>query len=216
MRALRIVVVTLLGAFELAAVITTFATFDRPVAEYGYTVASDGETVASVEPGLPAAKGGIEPGDTIRYASLSVAGRLYELAGDLVAPGTALRLDVVHRGRARSTTLLPVELPRLYAVANLAFGVAGLALGTVSLALVLLRPSRMTWGFALVVPPQVLPDALVRFAHQSPAAIGFSYDIFVSLLYALLLAGVMIFASRFPNDTPCGSNRFIDRLAIPF
>lgn len=216
MQAVRVAVVALIALYELTAFLTTLATFRQPVAEYGYTVALDGVTIASVEPGLPAARAGIEPGDTLSYASLSPAARLNSLAGQFVLPGTPAHLEVVHRGRPRSVTLMPVELPSLYAATNLAFAIAGLALGAVSLVLVLLRPSRMTWGFALIPLPVLLPDALALWDLRAPPTLALGSELFSSAIYALQFAGVMVFASRFPDDAPRGVNRFIDRLAAPF
>jgi hypothetical protein len=214
-RFVRIALVVLIAAYEVAAFVTTLATFGQPVAEYGYTVALDGTTIASVEAGLPAAKAGLEAGDRIPFASLSVLGRLNSLSGQLVAPGTPMQFTVVHQGRARTVTLHAVELPSAYALTNVAFAVAGLALGAVSLVLVLLRPSRMTWGFALIALPVLLPDVLIEWEHEAAIPVSLSCEIFTSLLAALAFAGIMVFASRFPSDQPHGLNRFIDRVAVP-
>ncbi|MGA8532589.1 MAG: PDZ domain-containing protein [Candidatus Tumulicola sp.] len=215
MRFARILIVTLIALLEVAAFVTTLTTYGRPVAEFGYNVAADGVTISAVEPGLPAAKAGIEAGDKISYARLSVAGRLNAIQSEWVAPGSELQLDVTRDGQARTITLRPVELPSLYAVIDLSFAFAGLALGAVSLALVLLRPSRMTWGFALVPLPLLLPDVLVQWSQRASTTAGLTYEIGVALLYALQTAGMMIFASRFPTDTTRGPNRLVDRLAIP-
>jgi hypothetical protein len=214
-RFLRIAVVALIGLLELAAFITTLATYNRPAAEYGYNVGPDGVTIIAVEPGLPAAKAGILVGDRISYGHLAVPGRLNALQSEWVDPGTSLRLEVFRRGSLHTVLLEPAEFPSLYAIADLSFALAGLALGAVSLTLVLLRPSRMTWGFALVAPPLLLPDVLFRWEQHAPTPFGLSYEIAVALLYALQASGMMIFASRFPTDTPRGPNRVVDRLAVP-
>lgn len=216
MRFLRIAVVTLIAAYEIAAFVTTMATFSQPVGEYGYTVGLDGTTVASVEPGLPAANAGIQVGDQIPFATLSVLGRLNSLQGQLVKPNTAIRMTVVHDGQPRSLAMRSAALPSTYALTNLAYAIAGLALGIVSLVLVMLRPSRMTWGFALIALPVLLPDVLIEFEHQAAAVPALAADVFGSLLAALQFSGIMIFASRFPSDDPRGLNRVIDRLAVPF
>lgn len=216
MRALRIAVVSLIGAFELAAFVTTLATFAQPMGEYGYTLGLDGTTVASVEPGLPAAAAGIAAGDRIPFASLSVLGRLNSFSGQLVAPGTPLRLTVVRANHARTVTLHSAALPEAYALTNLAYAIAGLALGVVSLVLVLLRPSRMTWAFALIALPIMLPDLLIEWEHESASGLAFACDVFSSVFGALQFSGIMVFASRFPGDEPHGFNRVIDRAAAPF
>jgi hypothetical protein len=214
-RAVRIATVALIGILELAGFVTTLITYEHPVAEYGFNLGSDGLTIIAAEPGLPAAKAGIVAGDTIVYESLSIPGRLNAVLNEWVEPGTELRLRVVHAGTTRTVSLLPSELPWLYGTADVSFAFAGLALGAVSLALLLLRPSRMTWGFALVAPPLLLPEVLALRAQHAPPALSLAFEIAVALLYALQAAGTMIFASRFPGDDPQGLNRFIDRIAVP-
>ncbi|HEY5425815.1 MAG TPA: GAF domain-containing protein [Candidatus Tumulicola sp.] len=215
MRGLRIAVVVLIGLFELAGFVTVLISYERPAAEYGFNLGPDGVTIIAVEPGLPAAKAGVVPGDRIVYESLSVGGRLNAVLNEWVDPGTTLQLPVIHQGIARTVALTPVELPWLYGMADLSYAFAGLALGAVSLALVLLRPSRMTWGFALIAPPLLLPEILMRRAQHGPQSFGLGFEIAVALIYALQAAGTMIFASRFPADDPRGLNRLIDRLAVP-
>ncbi len=214
-RFLRIVIVALIAAYAAVCFITTLITYDRPAAEYGFNVASDGVTITAVEPGLPAAKAGIEAGDRIVYEHLPVAGRLNVIESEWVLPGMVLPFEVIHHGTPRSVLLEAVALPSLYGMADLSFAFAGLALCAVSLALVLLRPSRMTWGFALVSPPLLLPDMLVRWSQHATPTWALTYEIFVALLYALQTSGMLIFASRFPTDVPHGPNRVIDRLAVP-
>lgn len=215
MRALPIVVVALVGMLELAAFVTTLITYDRPAAEYGFNLGSDGVTIIAVEPGLPAAKAGLAAGDRIVYENLPVPGRLNAVLNEWVDPGTTLRLQVVRGQTTRVVSLTPVELPWLYGMADLSFAFAGLALGAVSLGLVLLRPSWMTWGFAFVAPPLLLPDVLFRGSQHAAPALGLAFEIAVALLYALQATGTMVFASRFPSDDPRGLNRAIDRLAVP-
>ncbi len=214
-RILRIAIVALVSAFAIACFVTTLATYNDPVAEYGYNVEADGVTIGAVEPGLPAANAGIEAGDRIVYQRLPVYARLNAIENEWVEPGTPLSLVVVHSGTPRTVLLHSVALPSLYGMASLSFAFAGLALCAVSLALVLLRPSRMTWGFALVSLPLLLPDVMVRWSQHASPGWGLTYEIFVALLYALQTAGMLIFASRFPTDEPAGFNRLIDRLAVP-
>jgi hypothetical protein len=211
----RVAIVTLIAAFAVVCVITTSITYGWPVAEYGYNVGPDGVTISAVERGLPAANAGILPGDRIVYERLPVSGRLNAILSETTVPGTTLRLEVVRLGVTRTVVLQAASLPSLYGLADLSFAFAGLALCAVGLALVLLRPSRMTWGFALVSLPLLLPDALTRWSQHASSTVGLSYEIFVALLYALQTAGMLVFASRFPTDVPRGPNRVIDRLAVP-
>jgi hypothetical protein len=214
-RSVRITLVILLGLFELGSIVATLATFDQSVGEYGYNIGPDGMTVIAVEPGLPASRAGIVPGDRISYEHLALPGRMNAILNSTMSPDTPLTLDLRHGSSVRTVHLMPALLPRLYGAADLSFAFAGFCLGAVSLALVLMRPNRMTWGFALVVPPLVLPEAAFLWAQHAPLALGLSYAIFISLLYGLQSYGTIAFASRFPADEPAGIARWIDKLAAP-
>lgn len=215
MNGMRAALVTFIALLEIAAFATTLATFNDTVAEFGYNIGSDGVTIASVEPGLPAAKAGLAAGDRLVYSSMSRVARMNAVFNEPVEPADTLHLQVVRDGRERSVTLTPVPFPSLYGVSDVFYGIAGLALGAVSLALVLLRPSRLTWGFALIAPAMLLPEALLRWSHHAPAGPALTYEIAASMLFGVQAAGTMTFAARFPDDQPRGFSNAIDRLAIP-
>lgn len=215
MKGLRIVAVAFIAVLELAGLVTTLITFEWPVAEFGYNVGSDGVTIVSVEPGLPAAQAGLAAGDRLVYEDVPRLGRMNAILNEPVDRGDVLQLAVSRNGSVRSVRLRPVEFPSLYGVSDLFYACAGLALGAVSLGLVLLRPSRLTWGFALIAPPLLLPTALMHWSHHAAQGPAFAYEIGVTVLYALQAAGTMIFASRFPDDAPRGPNAVVDRLAVP-
>ena len=214
-RTFRLVLVAIIGVVELISIIATLATFDQRVAEFGYNVGPDGVTVIAVEPGLPASRAGIVPGDRIVYETLSLPGRLNANLNSTIEPGTSLTFELRHGTSTRTVRMLPETLPRLYGAADLSFAFAGLCLGAVSLALVVMRPSRMTWAFALIVPPLVFPEAAFLWLQHAPPAQGLATATLISILYAVQAASVMTFASRFPADRPQGVARVVDRLAIP-
>jgi hypothetical protein len=214
-RLVRVALVIVIGLCELGSIVATLATFDQSVGEYGYNIGPDGATVIAVEPGLSASRAGIVAGDRISYERLPLPGRLNAILNSTVTPDTPLSLELHHGSTVRTVHLMPVPLPRLYGAADLSFAFAGFCLGAVSLALVLMRPNRMTWGFALVVPPLVLPEAVFLWMQHAPVAQGFAYAIFISLLYGLQAFGTISFASRFPANQPAGIARSIDRIAAP-
>ena len=205
MRGLRIAVVVVVRVLELAGFVTVLITYESAGRQYGFNLGPDGVTIIAVEPGLPAAKRGVLPPATGScYESLPgtrTPERRFQRVGRPWRPRCACRSIHAGKRRARST-VTPVELPWLYGMADLSFALAGLALGAVSLGLVLLRPSRMTWGFVLVAPPLLLPDVLFRRAAAAPHPGSAGFEIAVALMYALQAAGTMVFASRFPSDDP--------------
>lgn len=214
-RPLLVGIVAAGGLLELAAFVIALATYNFPVAEYGYNIGYDGRTVIAVEPGLPAARAGIRPGDVFDYRHLSLPGRVNAILSEPVLPGTSLNVTAARNGNERNITLLPAAMPWIYGMSNISYALAGFALAAVSLGLLLLRPSRMTLGFAFVAPPLLLPGVLGIWAQTTPPLAGFVISCAIGVVYALQATGIMIFASRFPSDCPSGINRIIDRLAIP-
>jgi hypothetical protein len=215
MRAIRIFVVMLVGALEIAAFLTTVVTYTHPVGEFGYNVGTDGMTVTAVEPKLPAARAGLQPGDRLVFESLSRIARLNVLQDEFVEPGTVVTARVVRGQTTRTISMTAQGFPELSGAGDLSFAIGGLALGLVSLGLVLVRPSRMTWGFVLVAPPLLVPTALYLWAQLAPDAIAVTFQIGVALLYGLQALGTLTFAARFPTDVPRGIAKWIDRAAIP-
>lgn len=214
--AIRGIAVTLLGAFEIACFVLTIATWNQPGAIFGWNVAADGVTLINVEPGGPAARAGIVSGDKFDYASMPVIGRINLVLTEAVYPGTSLTFAVEHGGTRRTVTLRPTELPLILGASYVGEEVGGLALGLIGLALVTLRPSRITWGCALIAPPLLLPAGITFWEQQTAAGAAFAYQIAVAILYALQTFGLFTFASRFPSDEPRGMALWIDRCAIPF
>jgi hypothetical protein len=214
-RFLRLALVIVIGLFELGSIVATLATFDQSVGEYGYNIGPDGTTVIAVEPGLPASRAGIVAGDRISYEQLPLPGRLNVILNWTVPAASPLSIELRHGSTVRIVHLTAAPLPRLYGAADLSFAFAGFCLGAVSLALVLMRPNRMTWGFALVVPPLVLPEAVFLWMQHAPVVQGFSCAISFALLYGLQAFGTISFASRFPANEPAGIARWIDRVAVP-
>jgi hypothetical protein len=215
-RAIRIAIVSLMAIFEIVCFFDGLTTWDTPGAEYGWNISADGTTVMSVEPGRPAERAGIESGDRIDYATMPILGRLNTLQNEVVYPGAEISFTLVHRGIARTVTMKAEPFPEALAVANLLGTFGGVALALVGLALVLLRPSRMTWACSLIALPLLLPESWYFWIFKAPAAQAFASYVFISILYALQAFGMIAFASRFPNDAPEGIARLLDRLSLPF
>ena len=215
-KALSILVIALLAVFEIACFVWTLATWSQPGAIFGWNVAADGVTILNVEGGSPAASAGIAKGDEIVYASMPVLGRVNLLLTEAVNPNAMLTFNVERRGIARVVTLRPTPLPTILGASYAAGEFGGLALGLVGLALVTLRPSRMTWGCALIAPAVLVPTATTFWEQTAPAAAALAYQLGVAVLYTFQTFGLFTFASRFPTDAPRGLARWMDRAAIPF
>lgn len=215
-RAVRIAIVCAIGVFEIGCCIVALTKWNVQIGEFGWNVGTDGETVIRVEPNRPAARAGIEAGDRVVYSTMPALGRIDALLNQGPLPGTTVTFEILHRGTPRTVTISAQEVSSL----NTAFGNAdvlgGLALGVVGLALVLMRPSRMTWAFMLVALPLVIPNAVRLWANQAEVQVAASFQAALGVLGGLQGAGVLAFASRFPSDVPKGFSRLIDAFAIPF
>ncbi|HTU80594.1 MAG TPA: PDZ domain-containing protein [Candidatus Acidoferrales bacterium] len=211
-RWLRIVAVALLAAFEIACFVVAAVTWNQPQGFFGWNTATDGVTVANVEPNLPAARAGIRAGDRLVYSTLPVLGRINTVLTENTYAGATLAFQVERRGTVRRVTMTTQSLPPTYGAAQILYTFGGLTLGLVSLALLLLRPNALTWGFAFLAPPLVLPEALFLWAQRQESAVAYYV---IGVLYGLQAAGIMLFAARFPANRPRGVSRIVDRLALP-
>jgi hypothetical protein len=210
----RIAFVTILALFEITAAAVSIASFQTPIGTYGFLLSKD-VTFAEIDPTSLTARAGIVPGDRLVYETLPLRGRRYAILQEQVPGGAPIAFAIVHDGKTHWVTVRATDLLAIGQTESLTYAIAGLAMGIVGLVLVLLRPSRMTWAFALIAPALVLPFAWIFWAQQSGGTAATLFDLLVALLYATQPAAIMIFASRFPNDRPTGVARLVDRLGLP-
>ncbi len=212
---MRVAVLVVIGLLELAAFGASISSYDVQLGAFGFVVGRD-VTVVEVEPGLPAAAAQIAPGDRIAYETLSLVGRRALIFSEEIPAGTTLSFTIVHRGTRRAVSLRAVAVSHAFSqIETIAYALAGFALGIVSLTLVGLRPSRMTWAFAAIAPPLLVPWSAEFWAQNASGVAPVLFDAFVSLLYGAQGAGILIFASRFPTDRPRGFTRIVDLLGVP-
>ena len=169
-------------------------------------------TFAEIDPTSLTARAGIVRGDRLLYETLPLRGRRFAILNEEVPGGAPIAFAIVHDGKTRWVTVRATDLLAIGQTESLTYAIAGLAMGIVGLLLVLLRPSRMTWAFALIAPALLLPFDWIFWAQQSEGTAATLFDVFVALIYAMQPAAIMIFASRFPNDRPTGVARLVDRL----
>lgn len=213
---MRLAVLAIVGLLELAATVVSLIDYDVQIGKIGIVTAHGSVLVTEVLPDSPAERAGIVPGDELVYATLPLSAKRVLLMADELPAGTVLDFDIVHKGQRRHVTLETTPFSRAFSQAEtIAYALSGFALGVVSLALVALRPSRMTWAFALLAPPMLVPWSLYFWALSSHGAAAVFSDIVVALLYAVQATGMLVFASRFPNDRPHGFTKVVDAVALP-
>lgn len=212
--ATRVGVVVLLGVLEIAAAVISIATYRMPLGTYGFLLGRN-TTFVEIDPQSQTARAGIVPGDRLVYETLPLRGRRYAMLNEEVPGNAPITFAVVHDGKTRWVTVRSTDLQVIGQAESLAYALAGLALGLVGLGLVLLRPCRMTWAFALVAPALLVPFNLIFWAQVTENAAATAFDVALALVYATQPAAIMIFAGRFPNDRARGFARLIDRLGPP-
>jgi hypothetical protein len=213
---LRMIVVTVIAALELFLLVLLLHSYDVEVGQYGFIIGPDNESVVEVEPGLPAALAGLKAGDRIVYESLPLVGRRLINLKEPVPAHAPLSLQYDHEGSLQSITMYAQPIPATYVqMTAIASALSGFVFGIIGLILVMLRPSKMTWAFAIIAPIFLLPLTAFFWAQSTETMSAALFDCGVSLLYACQITGLLAFASRFPNDNPRGFAKVIDRLSIP-
>ena len=208
---LRIVVVAILAAwavlFSMEPIRGLFWSIPGD-----FQVATDSSlTVTDVYPGSAAARAGIRLGDRFA-ATTSFENRLY--LQDILSPkpGQTLVARIVrHRGPgvvhlvaiSQQQTFDPHVIAYYFSAA-----IIDLIFVVVSAALVLLRPSKMTWAFfffCLAAQPG-LHLGIKEFAPW----LVFGNGVFADALKALGLASLLVFSVRAPNDRTEGRWRYLE------
>ncbi len=148
--ALRTFVVVALSLLVLVAGGLDFRRVWTPVGVFGYQQNGDG-VIRFVADGSPAAKAGMQVGDIVDLRSTSAQFRYDVAEAGTLAAGQSATFALIHKGFRRTVRLTAIpqvtEAQQYYVAYRIA--VLGVAMLYVFLgaALVLLRPSLMTWGF---------------------------------------------------------------------
>lgn len=215
----RTVAVVLLGGFILAMTMPNIIGSARgnSAATVGVTLSPDFH-VASVLAGTPAAKAGLRAGDRIDLSTLDLRQRMIVWAATYVSPGQAIDFTVVrNNAKVPIHWITPATPPQAEMYLTIIKRCAAALFVIVAGALLLLRPSRMLWGFYLYAVGSVSGSALL-YLPLLPGWLQFvvqevTYNIYYALFF---FAGLLIFVARFPGDSAEGWRAWIDRGAVPF
>ena len=200
--ALRTFIVVALSLLVLVAGGIDLRRIWTPIGLFGYQTNGD-QVVIFVADGSPAAKAGMQVGDTIDLQSTPVQSRYHAIQGGTLDSGESATLGIIHKGVRRILTLTAIpqktEAQPYYTVYRMAvLGVAVLYI-FLGAALVLLRPSLMTWGFFLYC----LANAPFTF-YSLPLFFPFPWNYLtysgLSFLTAAGTVGLLVFALCFLNE----------------
>jgi hypothetical protein len=191
-------IVALLSALALCEVLGNFVPLVRPTGLFGLTL--DGDRVVDVAPGRPASRAGIRPGDRIVLGRLDPQERERLLDGTYRPPGTRVTFTVERAGAIRHVGLTSEAVPAAASAwfAPLARLLEGLIFVSIGAALVLLRPTNVTWGFFLLAAGYPIVtfgslDALLSRAWHD------AYACLIGLVLGLTIWGGGVFTARFPT-----------------
>ncbi|HEX5275728.1 MAG TPA: hypothetical protein VFW34_10670 [Candidatus Rubrimentiphilum sp.] len=180
---------------------------------FGWNMGPDGSTIIYVTPGGPAANGGVRVGDRIDWKTLPLEGRANLAIPMAEKAGTVMPITITRGSKTIHTTLaarLWGSFYRLVQIANYALGAVVIAIG---IALVRLRPTRMTWAFVLTFVSYGLGIGTTPFLAQTSVSDFVLQNGAYALLTGLSVAGLLIFVSRFPTDRAHGIFASVDRSA---
>ena len=177
--------------------------------------------VTGVRTSFPAAKAGVEAGDTI-VSFPSFSDRI-AIVGEsniyFLKPGQQVSFSIERAGRIIPIHLRAVGVPLQRTIWLYELRLALYLLGTLIVcALVLLRPSVLTWGFALFVilatPPTLEFTEFIGSLGWPP---GFLAAWFLTdAMYYIGLQGLVAFAVRFPDNAPRTSYRMVERVVLAY
>jgi len=171
--------------------------------------------VHCVVPGTVESAAGLRVGDRVVPSSVPLAGRLAFQEYYFIQDAERLAFQV-ERGGRRIPIVIRGELPSAGHSNWVAFikRASATIFVIVAAGLVLLRPSRMLWGFFLFALGSVNGSAL--FYRVFPIPIDAALNEVLEFLYVGgSVTGLWLFASRFPGDSANGWRAWIDRAAVP-
>ena len=203
---LRTFVVVALSLLVLVAGGLDFRRVWIPIGVFGYAL--DGNDVVTyVEAESPAGKAGMHIGDTVYLPATPPRFRWNAAQAGVLESGQSITFALMHGGVLRSVTL--TSIPQVtehyytaYRIAVLGVAVLYIFLGA---ALVLLRPSPMTWGFFLYCLANA-PFTFYAINLFFPFPWPYVYYPLQTILNAAGIVGLLVFALCFLNE-PLGGWR---------
>lgn len=183
----------------------------HPLSVYGFSCDLDG-VIHNVVPGFAAADAGIVEGDSVDFASTGIAARSVLVNRDAYAaamsPGNPLTFVIRHGGIERPVTLdaRPQQRSSADNATDIILMASELFFVLIGSALVLMRPSGMTWAFYIYSLSNGLYSIVAYTAL--PLELRAADMVFHSVLFGAGIVAFVIFALRFPNDRPTGWTRY--------
>jgi hypothetical protein len=193
-----------------------YGDFGLVVGDFALPADNHSWLVTSLIAGYPAERADIKLGDRVD-ATLSWRDQMI-LTGQMAPhPGEQVTVQVMRGGERRALTLKARTLAPLPAADGILLALqitADAVFLVVGLALVLLRPSRMTWGFyllAVMIGGVNTPHSTVYPISYLPTSWLRVLGLVTDVIAAAGVVGFLVFCLRFPANSPTGWRRIIDR-----
>ncbi|MBV9149902.1 MAG: hypothetical protein JO024_08550 [Candidatus Eremiobacteraeota bacterium] len=198
MAVLRVIVVALLSAFVLGFSLPDFVrVFGHPLYDFGYT--RNDAYIVAVAKGSPADKAGVRPGDLIDFPTTPYDARVIGQVPGTIVPHKLVTISFIRNGQRRVVTMAAdVREPIYREPLIVAREIAMLVFIAVGAALLLLRPSPMTWGFFFFCCAFSPAPYAVAMASL-PYSVAAIQQIVSTLLFSAGAVGLVVFALRFPS-----------------
>jgi hypothetical protein len=210
----RIAVVCTLALFVGALTLPDSILPWHPFATFGFETDAGGR-VQDVTPGSAAERAGIHAGDRIDVGAADLSVRRAICVSFMAAPAGAVRTFPIidPRGRRHDVTLTAEVRARSLAdnVADVVQNASFLVFLIAGSALVLLRPSGLTWAFFWYALATCGGSVLVGAEAPLPIAIP---NIALSFLEGLAWLPFVIFALRFPTNVVTGWRAIMQRTLL--
>lgn len=208
---LRLALVVVLGMWALGTTLPSINALTHPPGTFGFRADYDGR-ITDVDAQGQAADAGITTYDRVHLPLTPIQYRPYAAPrAPVPAPGQRAEFGIQFGNGVRTVTLTATAQPMVslerWSVVLTIFAVTIYVL--IAGALVMLRPSRATWGFYLaclgINPAPAEALGVFPYPWASVVQIG------DHLMLALGTAGFLVFALRFPSGEVSGWRAVLDR-----
>jgi hypothetical protein len=211
----HVLFVAALAAWALIEVLAGLNSFIHPAGHFGFNFRPAGASeaiVTNVEPSSAAADAGLRAGDRIEWQKMDSSDR-YRLESPFAYKyaGMSLPLSVVRDGEARTIAMTAKPSPGVPSdlVAEALAIVVTLIFVGIAAALVLMRPTIVTWSFLLFASGYSIVQFGSLHGMLLPPWTGI-HAASTSIALAAAVWGGGMFLSRFPDGTQASVGRWYD------
>jgi hypothetical protein len=208
---LALIAVVALVLWTAVEVLSGFVLVTGP-SHYGFSIEDNGR-VTDVEPDSAAAAAGIRVGDRVQVERFTAHEK--QVVSYYKMPGTPLGIVVERGGKTRNLVLesrLVAATPRDWFAVIASFLVAAVFVG-IATALVLLKPTRVTWGFFLFA----CGYSLVQLGYLQALLPPPWFQVhawFAGFALLLTIGGGTVFTARFPDGTAAPAALLFERAVL--